>query len=66
MEKLNQVLVPVLLAPVPLSFHLNPIGHTTIIKSNIVSVEKLLTTKHEYKALPRFFIDENLAIVAKN
>ena len=39
----------------PLSFHLNPIEHTTKIKSNIVSLEKRLCTEHEYQALSRFF-----------
>ena len=41
----------------PLSFHLNPIEHTTKTKSNIVSIEKPLYTEHEYQALPRFLID---------
>ena len=50
----------------PLSFHLNPIEHETKIKSNIVSIAKPLYTKHEYQALPRFFVDEKLAIVSKN
>ena len=40
--------------------------HTTKIKSNIVSIENLLCKEHEYQALPRFFIDEKLAIVPKN
>ena len=50
----------------PLSFHLNSIENTTKIKSNIVSIENPLYTEHEYQALPRFFIDEKLAIVPKN
>ena len=50
----------------PLSFHLNSIENTTKIKSNIVSTENPLYTEHEYQALPRFFIDEKLAIVPKN
>ena len=49
-----------------LSFDLNPIEHTSKIKSNIVSLEKPLCTEHEYQALSRFFIDEKLAIVPKN
>ena len=40
--------------------------HTTKIKSNIVSIENLLCKEHENQALPRFFIDEKLAIVPKN
>ena len=50
----------------PLSFHLNPIEHTSKIKSNIVPIEKHLYTEHEYQALPKFFMDEKLAIVPKN
>ena len=50
----------------PLSFHLNPIEHASKIKSNIVSIEKHLYTEHEYQALPKFFIDEKLAIIPKN
>ena len=50
----------------PLSFYLNPIEHTTKIKSNIASLEKPLCTEHEDQALSRFFIDEKLAIVPKN
>ena len=49
-----------------LYYHLNPMEHTTKIKSNIVSIENLLCKEHEYQALPRFFIDEKLAIVPKN
>ena len=50
----------------PLSFQLNPIEHTTKVKSNIVSIENPLLTEHEYQALPGFFLDEKLAIVPKN
>ena len=32
----------------PLLFHLNPIEHTTKIKSNIIPTEKPLYTEHEY------------------
>ena len=49
-----------------LSFHLNPIEHTTKIKSNMVSIEKPLYKEHEYQVLPRFFIDEKVAVVPKN
>ena len=45
----------------PQSFHLNPIEHTTKAKSNVVSIENSL-----YQVLPKFFIDEKLAIVLKN
>ena len=48
-----------------LSFHLNPTEYTTKIISNAVSVENYLYTEYEYQALPRFFIDEKLAIVPK-
>ena len=50
----------------PLLFRLNPIEHTTKIKFNRVSIENPLYTEHEYQALPKFFIDEKLAIVPKN
>ena len=50
----------------PQSFHLNPIEHTTKAKSNVVSIENSLYTEHEYQVLPKFFIDEKLAIVLKN
>ena len=50
----------------PLSFDVNPMEHGTKIKSDIVSAWKPLCTEHEYQALPRFFIDEKLAIVPKN
>ena len=40
--------------------------HTTKINSNIVSIENLLYTEHEYQILPRFFIDEKLAIFRKS
>ena len=39
----------------PLSFHLNPIEHTTKIKSNLVSIENPLYTEREYQALPNIF-----------
>ena len=49
----------------PLSFYLNPIEHKTKIKSNAVSIENYQYTEYVYQALPRFFIDEELAIVPK-
>ena len=49
-----------------LSFHLNPIEHTTKAKSNVVSIENSLYIEHEYQVLPKFLIDEKLAIVLKN
>ena len=42
-----------------LSFHLNPIAHTTKVKFNTVS-------EYECQVLPRFFIDDKRAIDPKS
>ena len=50
----------------PLSFHRNPMEHSTNIKSNIVSIENPLYREYEYQAFSKMLIDKNLAIVPKN
>ena len=49
-----------------LSFHLNPIEHTTKIKSSAVSIKSAMYTEHEYQALPSFCLDGKFAVVPKN
>jgi len=36
----------------PLSFHLNPIEHTTKVKTNIVTIDNPCYSEHEFKELP--------------
>ena len=51
---------------IPLSFHRNPMEHSSKIKSNIVSIENPLYREYEYEAFSKMLIDKNLAIVPKN
>ena len=54
------------IAGFPLSFHRNPMEHSTKIKSNIVSIENPVYREYKYQAFSKMLIDRNLAIVPKN
>ena len=50
----------------PLSFHLNPVGFTTNIITNIPELSMSPFTTHELPKLPLSFISEEHGVVPKN
>lgn len=50
----------------PLSFHLNPVGFTTKVETNINKIKNPLYSEHDYTELPLLFIKDENELVPKD